>query len=125
MSTNLIIKKLCFFLGYTSDPSRPPSKTSLLEVFHVSFGERHRFRIINTGMFFFLRVSFDDHDLQVTSTEGDDLHEETFESIIIGPGERYDVFIFANDPLKTGSYAIRVETTEYYYNTSVSFFFSL
>ena len=61
----------------------------------------------------------------MTSTEGDDLQQVKVESVIVGPGERYDFLIFANDPLEIGSYVIRVETTEYYYNTTVSFFLKL
>lgn len=74
-------------------------------------------------MFFFFRVSIDQHDLHVVATDGTDVIDTTVESVIIGPGERYDFWISTTDPLGTGSYWIRVETTEYFNDTTVGLYY--
>ncbi|XP_064643031.1 uncharacterized protein LOC135497216 [Lineus longissimus] len=81
-----------------------------LEVFKVRRGKRYRFRIIAAGNLYPFRVSIDQHELTVVATDGYDVDPMPVESLIINPGERYDVMITADQPVQ--NYMVRAQTLE-------------
>ncbi|XP_023930002.1 laccase-5 [Lingula anatina] len=69
---------------------------------------RYRFRIVGGQMAFPLRVSVDAHLVTVIATDGFDIEPiHNVESVLVTPGERYDVVITANNPLRRKAYYIR------------------
>ncbi len=86
--------------------SADPTVKLPLEVFQVANGSLNRFRIINAGTEAYYYFSIDSHRFKLVSTDGSDLKPvNNVESVIIGPGERYDVIVEANKPV--GNYWIR------------------
>ena len=69
-------------------------------------------------MTFYLRVSIDNHKLNVFAMDGSDVVTRQVESIIVASGERYDFWIDANEDID--NYWIRAETLEAYQNGQVS-----
>lgn len=60
-----------------------------------------------------MRISIDGHDLHVVGADGHNVHTHTVESVIVQPGERYDIWLNTTDSLQKGNYWIRAETLEY------------
>ncbi len=86
--------------------SADPTVKLPLEVFDVVQGTSNRFRIINAATGAYYYVSIDNHKFQVVSTDGSDNQAvNDVESVLIGPGERYDIIVSANQPI--GNYWIR------------------
>ena len=81
-----------------------------LEVFKVQKGQMYRFRVISAGNLYPFRISIDEHSLTVVASDGFELQEQTVESFIINPGERFDFIIDANRDV--GNYWIRAKTLE-------------
>ncbi|KAK3085316.1 hypothetical protein FSP39_001371 [Pinctada imbricata] len=94
----------------TEDPERTDIPELPYETFKVNQQEYYRFRVINTGMLFAFRLSVDQHDIQVISTDGNQVKTAGGESIVIHTGERADVMIYADKAI--GNYWIRLETLE-------------
>ncbi|XP_071958372.1 uncharacterized protein [Antedon mediterranea] len=53
--------------------------------------EKMKFHVINTGGEYAFRLSIDCHNLKVVATDGFDIKPIRFQSIIVFPGETYDV----------------------------------
>ncbi|XP_060062633.1 uncharacterized protein LOC132543181 [Ylistrum balloti] len=81
-----------------------------LETFEVKRNSYYRFRLVNAGMLFAFRFSFDQHDVQVIAVDGNDVITTAAESIIINTGERVDIVLYAGAEQK--NYWIRGETLE-------------
>ncbi|XP_066919627.1 uncharacterized protein [Clytia hemisphaerica] len=81
-----------------------------LEKFEVEQNKKYRFRVINVGTMYQLRVSVDDHKLSVMATDGFDIKPWEVQSFIINPGERYDFMLTANQ--KVDNYWIRVKSIQ-------------
>ena len=81
-----------------------------LEKFEVKLGETYRFRVINVGTMYQLRISVDDHNITVMATDGFDIEPLEVESFIINPGERYDFLLKTTQPI--GNYWIRANTIQ-------------
>ena len=73
-------------------------------------GNTYRFRVIQAGMMYPLKVSVDGHNLKVVATDGFDITPYPCESIIINPGERFDFLLTADQ--NVGNYWIRVDSIE-------------
>ncbi|XP_012940646.2 laccase-4 [Aplysia californica] len=78
--------------------------------FSVKKGNSYRFRIIGSGSLYPFRVSIDNHPLTIVASDGFELEPMVVESIILNPGERYDVILHAIEDAKP--YWIRAETLE-------------
>ena len=104
-----------------SDPGRhydpttdlPENPLIPLEIFKVSKGGRYRFRLICAAMDYSFKVSIDNHTMHVVGSDGQPVRTTEVHSVVLGSGERYDVWVEARDPLGTGNYWIRAETMEY------------
>jgi len=81
-----------------------------LSWFNVTRGRKYRFRVIGTGAIYPLRISVDNHQITVVSSDGYDIEPWVVESFIINPGERYDFILDANQPY--GNYWIRADSME-------------
>lgn len=57
-----------------------------------------------------LRISVDNHVINIVSMDGSDVIPFEVESFLIYPGERYDFSVEANQPV--GNYWIRAESIE-------------
>ncbi|XP_064613186.1 uncharacterized protein LOC135476969 [Liolophura sinensis] len=81
-----------------------------LERFIVKPQGNYRFRVIGTAMLYAIKISIDQHNLVVISTDGNDVKERRVSQLIINTGERYD---FSLDTFgDIGNYWIRLETLE-------------
>lgn len=58
-------------------------------------GLRHRLRLVNIGTDNYVRVSLDDHVMQVITSDFVPIKPYYTETVLIGPGQRYDVVINA------------------------------
>ncbi|KAJ8301522.1 hypothetical protein KUTeg_020509 [Tegillarca granosa] len=96
--------------GRYYDPSTGLHNGSPLEVFEVKEGRKYRFRIIATGALYPFRISIDGHNMSVIESDGYYVEPITADSIIINPGERYDVLIHTDKPV--ANYWIRGQTLE-------------
>ena len=66
--------------------------------------------MIGVGAIYPLRISVDDHNLTVISSDAFDIEPIVVESFIINPGERFDFLLTADRP--SGNYWIRAESME-------------
>ncbi|OWF48227.1 laccase-1-like [Mizuhopecten yessoensis] len=82
-----------------------------LTMYNVQFGNTYRFRVVNAGALYPMRIAIDNHSLTLTASDGFDFKPVVAESFIINPGERYDFFIVAEQPI--ANYWVRAETIEY------------
>ncbi|XP_013389794.1 laccase isoform X2 [Lingula anatina] len=81
--------------------AKPP-----LEVFHVTQGNRYRFRFTNAGhMKCQFKVSVDAHNLTVIAADGVDVKPLEVDAFGIKPGERFDVVLHANQSV--GNYWLK------------------
>ena len=78
--------------------------------YNVTKGETVRFRVIGVGSIYPLRISVDQHNLTVISSDSFDIESTLVESFIINPGERFDFLLTANQEL--GNYWIRAVSME-------------
>ncbi|XP_013385435.1 laccase-5-like isoform X1 [Lingula anatina] len=70
--------------------------------------QKYRFRIIGAQLQFALRFSVDAHLMTIIASDGFDMVPiRDVESLIVNPGERYDVVIHADNPLDRQAYWIR------------------
>lgn len=81
-----------------------------LSIFTVQQGKRYKLRLMNPSDIYPFRVSVDDHPLLVVSSDGEDLEPVLVESVIVHPGERFDVIIDCNQT--RANYWIRGQTLE-------------
>nr|UCK81629.1 laccase-2 [Arenicola marina] len=97
---------------YDYNSTTPLNPFIPLEEFQVTRGGRFKFRIIQASLSKTLRVSIDQHVINVIATDGADVTSQAVDDLIISPGERFDIWIDAADPSRSGNYWIRVESTE-------------
>lgn len=71
-------------------------------------GKKYRLRLINTSVDNYLRVSLDNHTMQIMTTDFIPVKPFTVETLLMGIGQRYDVVINANQT--AGNYWFRVNT---------------
>jgi FtsP/CotA-like multicopper oxidase with cupredoxin domain len=74
---------------------RPPADPS---AFEVRSGERVRLRLVNPSGATVFRVAQAGHRLTVTHSDGRPVQPVEVDALLIGPGERYDVIVDANNP---------------------------
>lgn len=74
---------------------RPPEDPEELE---VEQGERVRLRMINASSATIYRVALAGHRLSATHTDGQSVEPVEADVVRIGPGERYDVIVEADNP---------------------------
>eukprot|EP01060_Flectonema_neradi_P003697 TRINITY_DN1239_c0_g1_i2.p1 TRINITY_DN1239_c0_g1~~TRINITY_DN1239_c0_g1_i2.p1 ORF type:complete len:648 (+),score=118.20 TRINITY_DN1239_c0_g1_i2:76-2019(+) len=79
-----------------------------LSTYTVDPAGNYRFRIVNSGLANPVKVSIDQHELIILATDGVDVKPELVESVIIQPGETYDMTVNLNQ--SPDLYWIRVET---------------
>ncbi|KAH3864587.1 uncharacterized protein LOC127856351 [Dreissena polymorpha] len=79
-----------------------------LTVFTVVTGTVYRLRIINTATILQYVFSIDGHKLTVLSVDGNDVKPFETDRVVLHTGERCDVTIQANQPVK--NYWVRAET---------------
>lgn len=98
-----------------SDPARPEYAALLVNgrgpddppAFEVRRGERVRFRLVNPASSTVFRVAIAGHRMAVTHTDSRPVEPTEVDSLIIGPGERYDVVVEAHNP---GAWTIVAES---------------
>ncbi|XP_033122692.1 oxidoreductase OpS5-like [Anneissia japonica] len=74
-------------------------------VFEVEEGLRYRMRIINSAFGDCnVQITIEDHPMTIIATDGYEIHPVTVDSLIVVPGERFDIVIEAS--LKPSSYCI-------------------
>ena len=78
---------------------------SPLTQYNITKGQTYRFRVIQAGTMYPLRVSVDNHDITVIAADGYDVKPKTVESVVINPGERFDFLLEADQSI--GNYWIR------------------
>ena len=90
-----------------------PYNITRLEIFTVEEGNSYRFRLIGSQGLYGLRLSIDEHNLTVISTDGSLIEPIPTQFIILHTGERYDFILTANRPRAgVNDYWIRAETLE-------------
>ncbi|XP_033745716.1 laccase-3-like [Pecten maximus] len=107
LTSALINGKGRFYPNLTSEEHNQAPLT----LYDAQFGNKYRFRVVNVGAMYPFRISIDNHDLTLTASDGFDFKPVVAESFIINPGERYDFFIVAEQPV--ANYWIRAETIEH------------
>ena len=80
------------------------------EKINVEPGKTYRFRVINVGTMYQLRISVDGHNISVMATDGYDIIPQVVESFIINPGERYDFLLEVDQTVK--NYWIRANSIQ-------------
>ncbi|MBT4043057.1 MAG: multicopper oxidase domain-containing protein [Rhodospirillaceae bacterium] len=81
-----------------------------LERVEVSSGERIRLRIINGSGTFDFHFAVEAHQLKVIAADGNHLQPFATDSLILAPGERYDVILHADQP--AADYVMHAKTLE-------------
>lgn len=115
-----VVKKCVFeiFIFSGKDNGAP------LTWYNVKKGNQYRFRVIGVGSMYPIRISIDQHSLQVVASDGYDLKPMVVESFIINPGERFDFIVDANQTV--GNYWVRGESIEVHLTKFfIIFFFNL
>ncbi len=98
-----------------SDPARPEYAALLVNgrgpndppAFQVRRGERIRLRLVNPASSTVFRVAIAGHRMTVTHTDSRPVEPITVDSLTLGPGERYDVVVEAENP---GAWTIAAES---------------
>jgi len=100
-------------MGWIYDENDEPENPNLpLEVYVVEEGGKYRFRLISASVIFSFMVSIDHHTLNVIAMDGHDIQTYQADYVVLFPGDRFDFYIDATDPLGTGLYWMRFETLE-------------
>merc|ERR1712004_417116 len=100
-------------MGWVLDHDGNPKNENLpLEVYVVEEGGAYRFRLISASVIFSFMVSIDHHTLNVIAMDGHDVKAYKADYVVLFPGDRFDFYIDATDPLGTGLYWMRFETLE-------------
>ena len=69
-----------------------------LNCFNVSYDGRYRFRLIGAQAVFALRFSIEGHSLTAVASDGSPINSiEDVDYVIVNPGERYDIVVYANN----------------------------
>jgi FtsP/CotA-like multicopper oxidase with cupredoxin domain len=83
---------------------------ALLSTVSVTAGKTYRLRLINSGQLVYVNFAIAGHNLTIVQVEGTNVVPVTSSSIDIGPGQRYDVLVKADQP--PGSYMMEVTVRE-------------
>ncbi|CAH1243344.1 Hypp7073 [Branchiostoma lanceolatum] len=94
--------------GLINGRGRFDNNKAPLSTFLVSSGGHVNFRLIHVGMDYPYRFSVDQHELTVTASDGFDMVPRSVQSVILYPGESYDVRV--NGTLPPDLYWVRAET---------------
>ncbi|KAL4235459.1 multicopper oxidase [Mactra antiquata] len=97
--------------SHTMSPESPHNESNMSEVPHsvynVEAGRRYRFRLISNGLLNCpLKVSVENHTLNIIASDGYDTEPIYVDSLTIFAGERFDVVLTANQ--KVGNYWLHV-----------------
>lgn len=84
----------------------------LLETFRITKDEKILLRVVNGGVAQELMVTVEEHPLTIVAADGAEIQPVKVDSLIIFPGERYDVLINGLSSPKRKTYRIIVETLE-------------
>ncbi|KAK7487838.1 hypothetical protein BaRGS_00020885, partial [Batillaria attramentaria] len=84
---------------YNTSGSALTSAKTPMSTFHVERDKRYRFRVISAAQKCPFRIFFDDHSLQIIATDGNPASPATVDSMIMAPGERYDIVITTDQPV--------------------------
>ena len=122
---NVGVGPMPFWSGIINDKGRhynESGQTNIrhdrLNYFNVMQGNCYRFRLIGSQTLFGLKVSIQDHKMTVAATDGLPIVPiEDVDSVIINPGECYDVTVNATNALK--NYWIWAETLDENLNTQI------
>ncbi|KAF4524251.1 hypothetical protein B566_EDAN008797 [Ephemera danica] len=94
--------------GRFRDPVTNVSNTIPLSEFRVKAGLRYRFRLIHAGCLVCpLQLTIQNHQMTLIATDGFPLRPINIDTIILLPGERFDIVVNANRP--TAAYWIHVK----------------
>ncbi|KAI8129055.1 Laccase-14 [Lucilia cuprina] len=93
------------------------TKPTLYSKFTVTRGGRYRFRLISNGVANCpVSFSIDQHDLEIISSDGNDIEPIKVQKLILHSGERFDFVLNANR--EVGNYWIRVKEAILHYLTA-------
>ncbi|XP_065665483.1 uncharacterized protein LOC136086912 [Hydra vulgaris] len=92
------------------DPNTGKDNGAPLTWYTVKHGLKYRFRSINVGTIYPMRISVDGHEISVVASDGYDIKPYSAESVIVHPGERFDFILNANKTID--NYWIRAESIE-------------
>ena len=85
----------------------------LREIVPVSPGQTHKFRILNAGSMYALRISFDGFKMTVIATDSEPVEPVVADEIIVHAAERFDVEVTIPSNVSIGSTSwIRADTLE-------------
>ena len=115
---NVEVGHMPFWSGIINDKGRhynESGQTNIrhnnLNYFNVTQGNCYRFRLIGSQALYGLKVSIQDHKMTVVATDALPITPvENVDSVIINPGERYDVIVNATETPK--NFWIWAETLE-------------
>ncbi|XP_065666462.1 uncharacterized protein LOC136087501 [Hydra vulgaris] len=96
--------------GRYIDPNTGKGNGAPLTWYTVKHGLKYRFRSINVGTMYPMRISVDGHEISVIASDGYDIKPYSAESVIVQPGERFDFILNANKTID--NYWIRAESIE-------------
>ncbi|XP_065666457.1 uncharacterized protein LOC100206475 isoform X2 [Hydra vulgaris] len=96
--------------GRYIDPNTGKDNGAPLTWYTVKHGLKYRFRSINVGTIYPMRISVDGHEISVVASDGYDIKPYSAESVIVHPGERFDFILNANKTID--NYWIRAESME-------------
>lgn len=102
------VSSMDYWSGLINGRGRKGNNSAPLSVFTVTQGKRHRIHLVMASGEFAYRVSIDNHELKVVESDGNPVEPETFESVIVFPGETYVFEFDANQ--KPEMYWIRAST---------------
>ena len=115
---NVGVGPMPFWSGIINDKGRhynESGQTNIrhdsLSYFNVTQGNCYRFRLIGSQALYGFKVSIQDHKMTVVATDGLPIVPiEDVDSVIVNPGERYDVILSATETSK--NFWIWAETLE-------------
>lgn len=85
----------------------------LREIVPVSPGQTYKFRILNAGSMYALRISFDDLKMTIVAADSEPVEPVVVDEIILHAAERFDVEVTIPEDAKIGSTSwIRADTLE-------------
>ena len=131
---NVVFSPIPFWSGIINDKGRfydengrpnivNPNCDSL-NCFDVSQGGRYRFRLIGAQAFITYRFSIEGHSLTVVASDGSPINSiEDVDYVIVSPGERYDVIVYANNT-ELRNFWIWAETLEDEVNSDHEVFYN-
>ncbi|WVQ77114.1 hypothetical protein IAR50_006797 [Cryptococcus sp. DSM 104548] len=96
-------------IGNYSSSSDIPSPAEI----QVPVNSTVRLRFINVASHAMMRMSIDDHDLEVIEADGNDIYGPTIHEVPVAPAERYSVLINTTQGAEGDAFWIRASTATY------------